>query len=61
MFKDWTWQKWLGKLTPIVVAGLTVGFWEFAEMPAPLWAGVVGGLLTVVVQGIISLFPAKQT
>ena len=57
--KSWTWQKWIGKLAPIVVSVLTTGIWEFAELPAPFWAGVVGGLVTMLVQGLISLFPPK--
>lgn len=57
--KTWTWQKWLGKLMPIIAGLISSGVWEFAELPAPFWAGVVAGLLTVVVQGIISLFPPK--
>jgi hypothetical protein len=57
--KDWTWQKWLGKLAPIVTGLLATGIWSFVELPAPGWAGVAAGLLTTVVQGIISLFPAK--
>jgi len=57
--KDWPWQKWVGKVAPVVVTLLTTGVWEFAELPAPFWAGVVGGLITMIVQGILSLFPAK--
>jgi len=57
--KNWPWQKWLGKITPIAVSLLTGGIWEFAELPAPFWAGVVGGLITVLVQGILSLFPTQ--
>ena len=59
--KNWSWQKWLGKLTPIVVGLLATGIWEFAELPAPMWAGTAAGLITVIVQGIIALFPAKTT
>lgn len=57
--KDWTWQKWVGKVTPIVVAVLTVGVWEFAEMPAPGWAAIVAGLVTMVAQAAVALFPPK--
>ena len=57
--KDWTWQKWVGKVTPIVVAVLTVGVWEFAEIPAPGWAAIVAGLVTMVAQAAVALFPAK--
>lgn len=57
--KDWTWQKWLGKIAPILTGALATGIWAFLELPAPQWAGLVAGLITAVVQGIISLFPAK--
>ena len=57
--KNWTWQKWVGKLAPIVVGLITVGVWEFAELPAPAWAGGAGGLLTLLVQWIIALIPPK--
>jgi hypothetical protein len=57
--KGWTWQKWVGKLAPIVSGLLATGVWEFAELPAPVWAGVAASLLTMLIQGIISLFPAK--
>lgn len=57
--KDWSWQKWVGKLVPVVVGVLTVGFWEFAEMPAPGWAAVIAGVITVVAQAVVSMFPPK--
>lgn len=57
--KDWSWQKWLGKLAPIITGLLAVGVWEFAELPAPAWAATVAGLVTVLVQGVIALFPPK--
>ena len=41
--KSWTWQKWVGKVTPVVVGVLTIGAWEFAELPAPGWAADRGG------------------
>ena len=59
VFSGWGWQKWLGKLAPIVTGLLAVGVWEFAELPAPSWAGIAAGLVTMLVQGIISLFPAE--
>lgn len=57
--KDWAWQKWVGKLTPVVVGVLTIGAWEFAEMPAPGWAAIVAGLITMIAQAVVALFPAK--
>jgi hypothetical protein len=58
-FSGWTWQKVVGKLTPIITGLLAVGVWEFAELPAPTWAGVVAGMVTMLVQGILALFPAE--
>lgn len=60
MFKGWTWQKWLGKLMPLITGLLAGGIWEFLELPASAWAGTAAGLLTVIVQGIIALFPPKE-
>lgn len=57
--KDWPWQKWVGKVAPIVTSLLAIGVWEFAELPAPGWAGIVAGLVTMLVQGILALFPAE--
>lgn len=55
----WTWQKWIGKLIPLAVSLLTGGIWEFFELPQPIWAGVIAGVLTMIGQAIISLFPPK--
>ena len=57
--KDWTWQKWVGKLAPIVVALLASAVWEFAELPAPGWASVIAGIITFLAQQAIALFPPK--
>jgi len=57
--KDWTWEKWLGKLAPIVAGLLATGVWSFLELPAPWWAGTAAGMLTTIVQGIIALFGKK--
>jgi len=54
--KDWTWQKWVGKLAPIVVALLASAVWEFAELPAPGWASVIAGIITFLAQQAIALF-----
>lgn len=58
--KNWPWQKWLGKLAPVAVGFLTSWIWDFIELPAPMWAGVVGGLITMVVQAFLTLFPVKN-
>lgn len=57
--KDWPWQKWVGKLAPVVTGLLAVGVWEFVELPAPAWAGVVAGMVTMLVQGLLALFPSE--
>ena len=57
--KKWTWQKWIGKLAPIFASLLSVGIWEFLELPAPTWAGIVAGGVTFIAQWIISLIPPK--
>jgi hypothetical protein len=56
----WSWQKWIGKLSPIIVTLLTTGVWEFIETPAPMWAPIVAGIITFLVQQVISLFPPKE-
>jgi len=58
--KDWPWQKWLGKIAPIVTSLLAVGVWEFAELPAPVWTGIVAGAITFLVQQVLALFPPKE-
>ncbi|GEM_PF-6847179 len=58
--KDWSWQKWVGKLAPIVAGLIAGGVWEFAELPAPQWAGIVAGAVTALAQWLIALFPVKD-
>ena len=58
--KDWTWQKWVGKLAPIIASLLTEGVWAFFELPSPLWAASAAGLVTLFAQWIISLIPPKS-
>ena len=60
LFEGWTWQKWVGKLAPIVTGLLAVGVWEFAELPAQTWAGVAAGIITFLAQQIVALFPPKS-
>ena len=57
--KNWPWQKWVGKIAPIIASLLAVGVWEFAELPAPAWAGIVSGAITFLVQQILALFPKE--
>lgn len=57
--KEWSWQKWLGKLAPVVTGLIATGIWAFLELPAPGWAGTAAGVLTTIVQAVIALFPAK--
>lgn len=56
--KEWTWQKWAGKLAPLVTAGL-VGVWAILEMDVPTWAPIAAGCVTFVVQQVLALFPPK--
>ena len=58
--KSWSWQKWTGKLAPIIVTLLAVGVWEFAELPVPQWAPVIAGIITFIAQQAIALFPPKE-
>ena len=57
--KDWPWQKWVGKIAPIVVGLLAQGIWSFLELPAPGWAAIISGAITFGVQQILALFPPK--
>lgn len=59
--KKWTWQKWVGKLSPILMGLIAEGVWQFAELPAPGWAPIVAGAITAIVQWLIALFPPKAT
>ena len=57
---SWSWQKWVGKIAPIVTGLLSVGVWEFFELPAPIWAGTIAGVVTFLVQQILALIPPKE-
>lgn len=61
MFSGWTWQKWLGKLAPIIAGALAEGIWALFELPAPAWAVVSAGILTFLAQQILALFPPKAS
>ena len=54
---EWTWQKWVGKLAPLVI-GLGGLVWSFIEAEPQWWPLVVGGV-TGVVQWVVAIFPAK--
>ena len=58
--KDWPWQKWVGKLSPIVVTLLSAGIWEFFELPAPIWAPIIAGAITFLAQQALALFQPKE-
>ena len=57
--KTWTWQKWVGKLAPLIVGLLAEGIWQFFELPAPGWAPIIAGALTFLAQQILALLPPK--
>lgn len=59
IFSGWTWQKWVGKLAPIISTLLATGIWELLELPAPVWAGIAAGIVTFLAQQILALFPPK--
>lgn len=54
----WSWQKWIGKLLPFVVA-IGAAIWELLE-GTPGWWPVVVAALTGVVQWVLALFPPKE-
>jgi membrane protein YdbS with pleckstrin-like domain len=56
--KDWTWQKWIGKLLPFAVA-VGAAVWQLMEAEPVWWPVVVAGL-TGFVQWIIALFPPAE-
>jgi len=58
MFKDWTWQKWVGKLILLVVAAGELVIKELG-VNIPLWSIIVPAA-TWVAQFILSLIPAPQ-
>ena len=60
MFEGWTWQKWLGKLSIPIVTIVGSALWEFFEVPAPVWAPIVAGAVTFLVQQVLALFPPKE-
>jgi len=55
--KNWSWQKWLGKLLPFAVA-VGAAVWELVE-GTPGWWPVVVAAGTGIVQWIVALFPPK--
>lgn len=57
--KDWPWQKWVGKLAPIIATLLATAVWEFAELPVPGWAPVIAGIVTFLAQQVVALFPTN--
>jgi hypothetical protein len=56
MFKDWTWQKWVGKLILLAVAAGELVIKELG-VNIPLWSIIVPAA-TWVAQFILSLIPA---
>lgn len=55
--KSWTWQKWIGKLLPFVLA-VAAAVWQLID-GQPTWWPTVAAALTGVVQWVVALFPAK--
>jgi hypothetical protein len=59
MFKDWTWQKWLGKFVAIAVGVGELVIKELGIANIPWWPIVATGVVALV-QWIVALFPPKQ-
>jgi len=55
--KSWSWQKWIGKLLPFVLA-VAAALWQLIDQ-TPGWWPAVAAALTGVVQWLIALFPPK--
>lgn len=55
---SWSWQKWVGKLLPWVLAAVSAFFKEVLEIDVTWWPTLVA-VLTGIVQFILSLFPPK--
>lgn len=56
--KEWSWQKWVGKLLPFVLA-VAAAVWELIE-GTPGWWPTVAAALTGIVQWVLALFPPKE-
>ena len=54
IFSGWTWQKWVGKLAPFVIA-LGGVIWSFVEKE-PQWWPIFAGAVTGVAQWILATF-----
>lgn len=57
--KDWTWQKWVGKLWPWAVAAVTALLKEVFEVEIT-WFPTFVAVATGLVQFLLSLFPPKE-
>ena len=55
---QWTWQKWVGKLLPFVLA-LAAAIWELIEQ-TPGWWPTISAALVGIVQWVLSVFPPKK-
>ncbi len=56
--KDWTWQKWLGKLAVLVVAVAEAVFALLEVIPV-WWPAIATGIAWLV-QFVIGLIPPKE-
>jgi len=55
--KEWSWQKWLGKLIPLLT-GVFGAVWSFIESE-PQWYPLVIGFGTMIVQWALAAFPEE--
>ena len=56
--KEWSWQKWLGKLIPLLT-GVFGAVWSFIESE-PQWYPMVIGFGTMIIQWALASFPEKE-
>ena len=57
--KDWTWQKWVGKILLLLVGVLEL-ILQLFEITTWGWAPTIITLLTWLAQFIIGLIPPKE-
>jgi len=55
----WSWQKWVGKLLPFVIA-IGGAIWSLIEKE-PQWWPILIGAATGIVQWLLATFPPKTT
>ena len=57
--KNWSWQKWVGKIIPWAIAAVAAFLKGVVEIDLPWWPVFVSAAMGLV-QLILSLFPQKE-